>query len=93
MLEKDIEKKLRDKVNKIHGIAYKFTSPGNSGVPDRLVLLPNGRIYFVELKRPGKEPSKLQRMQIARIQALGFDVRVIDTMQKVEEFIHEIQTT
>lgn len=93
MLEKDIEKKLRDEVNKIRGIAYKFTSPGNSGVPDRLVLLPNGRIYFVELKRPGKEPTKLQRMQIARIQALGFDVRVIDTMQKVEDFIHEIQTT
>lgn len=93
MLEKNIEKKLRDEVNKIHGIAYKFTSPGNSGVPDRLVLLPNRRIYFVELKRPGKEPSKLQRMQIARIKALGFDVRVIDTMQKVEDFIHEIQTT
>lgn len=93
MLEKNIEKKLRDEVNKIHGIAYKFTSLGNSGVPDRLVLLPNGRIYFVELKRPGKEPSKLQRMQIARIKALGFDVRVIDTMQKVEDFIHEIQTT
>ena len=93
MLEKNIEKKLRDEVNKIKGIAYKFTSPGNSGVPDRLVLLPNGRIYFVELKRPGKDSSKLQRMQIARIRALGFDVRVIDTMQKVEEFIDEIQTT
>ncbi len=92
MLEKDIEKKLREEVNKMQGIAYKFTSPGNSGVPDRLVLLPNGRIYFVELKRPGKEPTKLQRMQISRIRALGFDVRVIDTMQKVEGFIHEIQT-
>lgn len=92
MLEKDIEKKLREEVNKMQGIAYKFKSPGNSGVPDRLVLLPNGRIYFVELKRPGKEPTKLQRMQISRIRALGFDVRVIDTMQKVEGFIHEIQT-
>ena len=60
MLEKDIETKLRNKVKALGGRAYKFVSPGNSGVPDRLVVLPGGKIGFAELKRPGKMPRKLQ---------------------------------
>lgn len=91
--EKEVEKYLRKNVKLCKGIAYKFISPGNAGVPDRLVLLPDGRIYFVELKRPGGKTTKLQDRQIKILRALGFDVRVIDSIQKVEEFISEIQTT
>jgi hypothetical protein len=68
MREKDIESYLRDQVKKIKGIAYKFESPGNSGVPDRLVLLPDGKIYFVELKAPGKKPRPFRSPSKERLQ-------------------------
>ena len=93
MQEKQIENYLRDKIKKLGGIAYKFVSPGNNGVPDRLILLPNGRIKFVELKKQGGKTSKIQDMQIARMKSLGQDVRIIDSIEKVDEFINEIQTT
>ena len=83
--EKEIEAYLRIRVKKLGGIAYKFTSPGNDGVPDRLVLLPNGSISFVELKAPGKKPSKLQMVQINRIKNLGFEVNVIDSKELVDK--------
>lgn len=89
MREKDIESKLRDGIKKLGGIAYKFTSPGNNGVPDRIVMLPRGIIKFVELKRPGGKTSKIQDMQIARIKKLGFDVRVIDSKDGVNSFVEE----
>lgn len=87
MREKDIENYLREQVKKIKGIAYKFESPGNAGVPDRLVLLPGGKIFFVELKAPGKKPTKLQVSQMRKIMNLGFTVLVIDSKQGVDEFI------
>ena len=64
MIESTVEKRLCKKVkNELHGWALKFISPGLSGVPDRIVLLPGGRIYFVELKAPGREMRKLQRLK------------------------------
>ncbi len=86
-MEKDIEKHLRDKVKRLGGIAYKFVSPGNAGVPDRLVLMPGGRIVFVELKAPGKKSTPLQRLQQKRIDNLGFNVLVLDDKAKVDAFI------
>ena len=83
--EKEIEAYLRIRIKKLGGVAYKFTSPGNDGVPDRLVLLPDGDVSFVELKAPGKKPSKLQTVQINRIKKLGFDVHVIDSKELVDE--------
>jgi len=56
MRERDIEAYLRDQIKRLGGIAYKFVSPGNAGVPDRLVLLPGAGVVFVELKAPGKNP-------------------------------------
>ena len=56
MLEKTIERKLTVAVKKAGGIAVKFVSPSFDGMPDRLVLLPDGLIAFVELKAPGKRP-------------------------------------
>ena len=53
MRESSIESKFRDEVKEVGGMAYKFVSPGNAGVPDRVVILQGGKSGFVELKRPG----------------------------------------
>lgn len=87
MDEKTIEKYLRDRVKAIGGIAYKFASPGNVGVPDRLVALPGGGIAFVELKAPGKAPRPNQVLQLRRLQALGADVAVIDSKEGVDAWM------
>jgi hypothetical protein len=89
--ERDIETYLRDQVKTAGGIAYKFTSPGNAGVPDRLVLLPGGRVVFVELKAPGRQPTPLQLRQQRRIRDLGFTVLVIDSKEEVDEFIKGVR--
>ena len=83
--EKEIEAYLRIRIKKLGGVAYKFTSPGNDGVPDRLVLLPDGDMSFVELKAPGKKPSKLQTVQINRIKRLGYKVHIIDSKELVDK--------
>lgn len=87
MREKDIENYLRDQVKKAGGKAYKFESPGNDGVPDRLVVFPDNRIYFVELKAPGKKPRPLQIKQINDLKKFGCTVLVIDSIQGVNEFL------
>ena len=88
--ERDIEKYLIKQVKKHGGIAYKFTSPGNAGVPDRLVLFPRGVVAFVELKAPGGKTSAIQDRQIARIKKLDFDVYILDSYMEVDCFITEI---
>lgn len=91
MREQVIEAYLRDKVKSAGGLAYKFVSPGNSGVPDRIVIMPGGRIIFVELKAPGNKPTVLQLNQHGRLRALGCDVRVIDSKQGVDELLQELR--
>ena len=90
MLESKIEKKLKKEVEKIGGFSLKFTSPGTAGVPDRLVLLPKGRLYFVELKAPGKKLRPLQLKRKEQLEALGFKVYVIDSYKKIDEFTREM---
>lgn len=87
MRENVIEAYLRDRVKEIGGRAYKFISPGNSGVPDRLVLLPGGKNIFVELKAPGRKSTAIQLLQQKRIKDLGFQVFVIDSKEKVDELV------
>lgn len=89
MREKEVEQYLRERVKMFGGKAYKFISPGNTGVPDRLVLFPAGRVAFIELKAPGKKPSPLQLMQQRKIRDLGFEVLVIDNKTDVDKFIQE----
>ena len=92
--EKATEEYLREEIRKAGGIAYKFVSPGQPGVPDRIVCLPNGRIFFVELKSEGKKSTDQQRRQQDRLRRLGQRVYTdIDTKAKVREVItHELQT-
>ena len=92
MIEKDVEAYLRKKVKEdLHGIAFKFVSPGFNGVPDRIILVPKGRIFFVETKAPKKQLRKLQEYVCNIIKNLGFIVVRIDTKEKVTEFIREVQ--
>lgn len=87
MREKDIENYLREQVKKAGGKAYKFESPGNDGVPDRLVVFPGNRIFFVELKAPGKKPRPLQVKQMNDLKKFGCKVLVIDSIQGVNDFL------
>lgn len=66
-------------VKKAGGVAFKFISPGRRSVPDRIVLLPGGRIVFVECKAPGKPPRAGQLREHGRLRALGFTVVVLDS--------------
>lgn len=90
MRERQIEIKLRDEVKARGGLALKFVSPGTAGVPDRIVLIPDGRLYFVELKAPGKIMSPKQLKMAAVLERLGHKVRVIDSIEQVKEFMDEI---
>lgn len=91
MLEKELEKKFKDKVKAAGGRAYKFTSPGNDGVPDRLVVMPGGHIGFVELKQKGKKPTKLQTKQMNRLKDLGCFVCMLDNPEAIDAVIFGIE--
>ncbi len=83
-LEKDVERYLAEAAEKAGGKALKFVSPGHAGVPDRLVLLPLGVIFFAEVKAPGKRMRALQVKTAERIEALGFPVACVDSKQDVD---------
>ena len=91
MLESDIEKGLVREIRKMGGMAYKFVSPGNTGVPDRIVILP-GVITFVELKTETGRLSANQIRQIGKLRNLGVEVKVIHGMKELEEFLNEIRS-
>ena len=90
MREKQIEMKLVEAVNRRGGLCPKWISPGLNGVPDRLILLPGGRIAFAELKAPGKTPRPLQRHRIEQLRKLGFRVYVIDSIEQIGGVLNEI---
>ena len=93
MREKQIEMKLVEAVNRCGGLCPKWISPGLNGVPDRLILLPGGRIAFAELKAPGKTPRPLQRHRIEQLRKLGFRVYVIDSIEQIGGVLDEISGT
>ena len=90
--EKQIEAALASEVKKHGGIAPKFTSPGFAGMPDRIILLPGGRIEFAELKTPGKKPRRLQIARHRLLRRLGFRVYIIDSTEQIGGVIDEILT-
>lgn len=89
--ESKIEKRLKKEIEKIGGKALKFISPGVTGMPDRIVLLPLGKIIFIELKAPGEKPSPIQEYRAKQYRKLGFDVRCIDSTEAVMDLINEVK--
>lgn len=93
MLESKVELHLREEAKKRGGVALKFVSPGMNGVPDRIVLLPNGKMGFVELKAPGEKPRPLQIKRMRSLERLGFRTYVADNKEMIGGILDEIQST
>ncbi|MGG2044866.1 hypothetical protein [Burkholderia gladioli] len=91
MLEKTVEAYLVERVRALGGTAYKFTSPARASVPDRIVILPPGRIFFVEVKRPGGKLTRGQEREHEHLRRLGADVRVLDSIGAINAFLNEVQ--
>lgn len=92
MSEKKIERKLSLMVKKRGGICPKWVSPGYDGVPDRIVLLPDGCVGFVEVKAPGQKPRPLQTARHNVLRNLGFSVYVLDSEEQIGGILDEIQS-
>ncbi len=93
MRETEVEQALVKAVKARGGICWKFVSPGTAGVPDRIVLMPFGRIAFVEVKAPGEVPRPLQRSRHRLLRRLRFRVYVIDGKEQIGGMLDEIQAT
>lgn len=91
MLERTIERYLCRQVELRQGRAYKWASPGLRGVPDRLVILPGGRLLAVEVKAPGKTPTVLQARIHAELRALGLEVAVVASFSDVDNLFSEMK--
>ena len=93
MRESVIEKKLVTAARRRNGMAPKFVSPGLDGVPDRLVLLPGGKMAFVELKAGGKVLRPLQARRKWQLEALGFKVYCVNDVEQIGGVLDEIQSS
>lgn len=93
MNEKTLEQKLVNAVKTAGGLCMKFISPGLDGVPDRLILLPCGRIGFVEIKTTGLKPRALQMRRKMQFERLGFRVFILDRPEQIGVIIDEIRST
>lgn len=90
MSESALESRLVKEVKRIGGIAPKWVSPGNRGVPDRLVILPNGKTIYVEMKAPGKPLKPLQAKWAKTLMKLGHTVYMIDSNERIDRFIVKV---
>ncbi len=93
MKEARIERALVSAVERMGGLALKFVSPGFAGVPDRIVLLPGGRLAFVELKAPGKQLRVLQGKRKRQLEALGFLVYRLDGVEQIGGVLDAIRAS
>lgn len=93
MREKEIEKKLALEVKKLGGLAVKFVSPGFDGMPDRILLMPGGKMAFVEVKAPGKRSRPLQMARHKLLRGLGFSVFILDDESQIGGIIGAVQST
>lgn len=89
--EKSLERKLREAVRKMGGKALKFSSPYETGYPDRLVLMRGGRAYWAEIKTTGKKPTAKQAIRQSELRALGFVSEVIDSEEALNNFLARLE--
>jgi len=92
LLEKDIETALCKAIRKLGGIPYKFTSPANRSVPDRLCVMPYGVVVFIECKRPKATTTQLQQATIDKLKLLGHRATTVSTLAEVNRVILWIRT-
>lgn len=91
MKESAIETRLRKAVERAGGRCLKWVSPGHTGVPDRIILMPGGRVYFAETKAPGEKERARQEYVQRKLRELGFNVfSRVDTFERVEEVAQEL---
>lgn len=93
MRERDIERRLVKESVQRGGLALKFVSPGRIGVPDRIVMMPEGKIGFVETKAPGKKLRPIQERRIRQMMDMGFKVFVVDSMEQIGGVLDEIRSS
>ena len=93
MRESEIEARLVKLVRGGGGLCYKFVSPGNRGVPDRIVITPDGRVFFVELKSQTGRRSELQKFQKSELEKRNVTFRVLNSVAAVQEFVEEMMPT
>ncbi len=84
MRERTVEAYLRKRVRETGGECYKFTSPGRRGVPDRMCVWPGNVVVFVEVKRPGEQPTAQQLREHKRMRKYGLLVVPVDTKIQAE---------
>ena len=89
MREKQIEQRLVKAVKVLNGMCPKLVSPGTDGMPDWMVLLPNGQLSFVEVKAPGQKPRPLQVRRHEELRQLGFRVSVLDDPEQIPGILEE----
>lgn len=91
VLEKDVETYLKKRVEGLGGRCFKLPAMYETGIPDRLMVLPGGRYAFVELKRPkGGRLSKIQEYQHAKLKALGCRVYVTKNYKEIDAMLEEV---
>lgn len=93
MLESLIEQHLVKEVNRRDGLCLKFNSQSMTGIPDRIILMKNGTVGFVEVKKKGKKPRPLQELRMKQLRQLGFKVYTLDEKEKIGEILDEICST
>lgn len=89
--EKLLERKLSVAVQKLGGISIKLVATYLVGLPDRLCLLPEGRMFFAEIKTTGEKPRKIQTIVHNKLRALGFLVVVIDSTEALNQLIKDYE--
>ena len=90
MRESSIESKLVRMVRERGGLCFKFVSPGNPGVPDRIVITPAGRTVYVELKTEVGRLAAIQKWQHEELRKRGADVRTLKGLEQVKAFVEEV---
>lgn len=90
MLEKVLESKICKYAKSRGCVCWKFSSPSFVGVPDRILICPNGVVGFIEVKAKGKKPSTKQLHVMKLIKAMGVPVEWVDSLEDAQKFIDEI---